>query len=277
MFKEYAITGSRGCQTVAVDGSRSCPSTTGRQGENPYFMRPFVRPRPRLATHGRIRLPLGLDSLTSLRGIAGLCTPYCVCIFLCFPILTKRRSNNFMRTYIRMAKGCYKYDWPAVQRYYDEGNGYVRCRERFGFAKDTWIKAIRCGRIVVRPRQWPLERILQDSRSRYTVKRRLLAAGLLKNACEECGLAEWRGRPLAIQIDHRNGVNDDHRLENLRMLCPNCHSQTATYAARNRRRFPQASKPIHWRFCLSMRQRDAKDGPGHSRGHSVRVPMPLLK
>jgi len=147
-----------------------------------------------------------------------------------------------MRTYIRMAKGCYKYDWPAVQRYYDEGNGYVRCRERFGFARDTWIKAIRCGRIVVRPRQWPLERILQDSRSRYTVKRRLLAAGLLKNACEECGLAEWRGRPLAIQIDHRNGVNDDHRLENLRMLCPNCHSQTATYAARNRRRFPQASK-----------------------------------
>ena len=150
------------------------------------------------------------------------------------------RCNKCVRTYIRMAKGCYRYDWAVIQCYYDEGNGYLRCCEKFGFAKDTWIKAIRCGRIVVRPRQWPLERILQDSRSRYTVKRRLLEAGLLRNACEECGLAEWRGRPLTIQIDHRNGVNDDHRLNNLRMLCPNCHSQTATYAARNRRRFRNA-------------------------------------
>ena len=104
-----------------------------------------------------------------------------------------------MRTYIRMAKGTYKYDWALIQRYYDEGNGYLRCREKFGFAKDTWIKAIKYGRIAVRPREWPLERILQVSRSRYTVKRRLLAAGLLKNVCEECGLTDWRGLPLAIQ------------------------------------------------------------------------------
>lgn len=135
-----------------------------------------------------------------------------------------------------MAKGVYKYDWIEVQRFYDEGNGYLKCRERFGFAKDTWIKAIARGDIVVRPRQWPIDRILELSRSRYTVKRRLLAAGLLRNECEICGLSEWRGQPLTIQVDHRNGVNDDHRLENLRMLCPNCHSQTETYAARNRRR-----------------------------------------
>ncbi|MBV9700071.1 MAG: HNH endonuclease, partial [Candidatus Eremiobacteraeota bacterium] len=64
-----------------------------------------------------------------------------------------------------------------------------------------------------------------------------LAAGVLTNVCQDCGLTEWRGRPLIIQIDHRNGVHNDHRLENLRMLCPNCHSQTDTYAARNRRRF----------------------------------------
>jgi len=141
-----------------------------------------------------------------------------------------------MRTYIRMAKGCYKYNWSIVQRYYDEGHGYLQCRERFGFAKDTWVKAVRCGRIVVRPRKWPLEKVLRDSTSSFTVKRRLLAAGVLKNICDQCGLTEWRGRPLTIQIDHRNGTHSDHRLENLRMLCPNCHSQTETYAAKNRRR-----------------------------------------
>jgi Zn finger protein HypA/HybF involved in hydrogenase expression len=64
---------------------------------------------------------------------------------------------------------------------------------------------------------------------------RLLRAGLLENRCEECGISEWLGRPLIIQIDHINGVRDDHRLENLRMLCPNCHSQTDTYGARNKR------------------------------------------
>ena len=135
-----------------------------------------------------------------------------------------------------MARGVYKYDWSLIQQYYDDGHGYLKCREKFGFAKDTWIKAVRLGRIVVRPRQWSLTRILQESKSRYTIKRRLLAAGILRNVCDVCGLSEWQGLPICIQLDHRNGIGNDHRLENLRMLCPNCHSQTETYAARNRRR-----------------------------------------
>lgn len=149
----------------------------------------------------------------------------------------KQNGNKYMRTYVRMAKGWFKYNWSRIQEYYDEGNGYLRCRARFGFAKDTWIKAINCGRIIVRPRQWTLERILAESKSRYTIKRRLLQAGILRNVCDECGLSEWRGRALSIQVDHVNGIRNDHRLENLRMLCPNCHSQTDTYAARNRKRW----------------------------------------
>lgn len=141
-----------------------------------------------------------------------------------------------------MPRGVYKYDWPLIQKFYDEGHGYLECRERFGFAKDTWIKAIQCGRILVRPRQWPIARILTESRSRYTVKRRLLDAGLLRNVCDGCGISEWLGAPICIQIDHRNGISNDHRLENLRMLCPNCHSQTETYAARNRRRHRTCSE-----------------------------------
>ncbi len=135
-----------------------------------------------------------------------------------------------------MAKGYFKYDWALIERYHDDGNGFVACRKRFGFAKASWLESVRCGRLVVRPRKWPLEKVLSDSKSRYTVKRRLLAAGLLKNICEQCGLTRWRRKPLTIQIDHRNGKRDDNRLENLRMLCPNCHSQTETYAARNRKR-----------------------------------------
>lgn len=129
-----------------------------------------------------------------------------------------------------------RYDWAEIQRYYDEGYSYRQCRERFGFNAMTWHKAVTRGELRTRPRRWSLERILAQSRSRASVKRRLIGAGILKNVCDECGLDEWRGKPISIQLDHRNGVRDDHRLENLRMLCPNCHSQTETFGAKNKSR-----------------------------------------
>jgi hypothetical protein len=68
-------------------------------------------------------------------------------------------------------------------------------------------------------------------------KRRLLAEGVLKNECYEChSPPEWRGKPLVLRMDHINGDRGDQRFENLRMLCPNCDSQTPTFAGRNKRR-----------------------------------------
>lgn len=69
--------------------------------------------------------------------------------------------------------------------------------------------------------------------SRSCLKQRLLKEGLLKNQCDICGqLPEWNGKPLSLQIDHINGINDDNRLENLRILCGHCHSQTETFAGK---------------------------------------------
>jgi ferredoxin len=88
-------------------------------------------------------------------------------------------------------------------------------------------------------RSCPTEDILVENsgyQNRTSLKKRLLADGLLKNECALCGQEpEWKGKPLVMILDHINGVNDDHRRENLRMLCPNCNSQQDTFAGRNKK------------------------------------------
>ena len=79
--------------------------------------------------------------------------------------------------------------------------------------------------------------------SKGHLKGRLLKEGLLENKCSICGLAGmWNGAPMVMIIDHINGVNDDHRLENLRIVCPNCNSQLPTFSrgqGRNRTAKPK--------------------------------------
>lgn len=72
------------------------------------------------------------------------------------------------------------------------------------------------------------------------MKLRLLDAGLKEPRCERCGLSEWRSEPLALELHHLNGDGLDNRLENLELLCPNCHSQTDTWGGKNRGRMGAA-------------------------------------
>ena len=128
-----------------------------------------------------------------------------------------------------------RYDWAAVQRFYDEGHSARECIARFGLSHQTWHAAMVRGAIRTRPHGMPIEMLLSGVRNRTNIKRRLIRAGLKTNRCEHCGISEWRGAPISLALHHVNGIGSDNRLENLELLCPNCHSQTENFAGRNRR------------------------------------------
>lgn len=85
----------------------------------------------------------------------------------------------------------------------------------------------------------PLDEIttINSSYSRKSLKKRLLRENLLNNVCSICGLLpHWQDKPLTLVLDHINGINNDNRLCNLRLICPNCNSQTPTFAGRTKRK-----------------------------------------
>jgi hypothetical protein len=82
----------------------------------------------------------------------------------------------------------------------------------------------------------PLEDILIRG-GEYTTTRigkRLIKENILPNACNRCAINEWQGEKLSLHLDHIDGDNTNNLIENLRLLCPNCHSLTPTYCGRNK-------------------------------------------
>jgi Zn finger protein HypA/HybF involved in hydrogenase expression len=65
------------------------------------------------------------------------------------------------------------------------------------------------------------------------LKRYLYRNEIKKEKCEDCGITEWNNKKISFDLEHIDGNSSNNLLENLKILCPNCHSQTSTYKGRN--------------------------------------------
>lgn len=159
----------------------------------------------------------------------------------------------------RMGLGKYSferkvYDWTLVQAYYDQGYCISEVIEHFGMNWSSLWEARKRGDVQMNVRN-RTRKIKNGVRGAYTDafifrEDSSLSIGAVKNRARsvlpyfcstvDCDLHRrepvWAGKPIVLHLDHINGVRNDNRLENLRWLCPNCHSQTDTYCGRNKSR-----------------------------------------
>lgn len=142
-----------------------------------------------------------------------------------------RLSTSIRQVLVRLELNPTGANYKTVHRYVAE---YKLCTKH-------WLGQ---GHLKGKTHSWSSSRNLEEicvEHSTYSttssLKKRLIKAGLLQNQCSICDqLPEWNGKPLTLVIDHLNGCNTDNRLANLRILCPHCHSQTSTFAGRNKKR-----------------------------------------
>jgi hypothetical protein len=100
-----------------------------------------------------------------------------------------------------------------------------------GWNKNNWSKTL-----IYTPLR-KLDDLLKEGvrYSSHRLRIRLIKSGLKEPMCEKCGITEWNGEPAPLELDHVNGCHTDNRIENLRILCPNCHAQTSTYRGKNKK------------------------------------------
>lgn len=147
---------------------------------------------------------------------------------------TDEQLIEAVKTSLSIAEVCRKLGIKAV------GGNYATIHNKINklnldtthFTGKAWNQGLKY-KVVVPAK--PLQEILKENilYPSYKLKLRLIKEGLKEEKCECCGNTEWLGQPIKLELHHINGNHNDNRLENLQLLCPNCHAYTDNYRGKN--------------------------------------------
>ncbi len=111
---------------------------------------------------------------------------------------------------------------------------YIKSRASLmGLDTSHWTGGPRGGATRPKKRDISILCLSDNPAPRSTVRNLIIRLRLIDYKCDKCSIESWMGEKISLELDHKNGDRVDHRLENLRWLCPNCHSQTDTYCGKN--------------------------------------------
>ena len=110
-------------------------------------------------------------------------------------------------------------------------------------------------------KEYKLEDVLTENSSfgRTALKAKLYKYNLKKRFCEMCGQGEtWNNKKISLILDHVNGISNDNRICNLRILCPNCNATLDTHCGKNNKRKFPVKRDVHFYLKVNNHLRRAK-------------------
>lgn len=145
-------------------------------------------------------------------------------------IISKEEAEKIVKNVYNIADFCRAVGWQPRGANYKIFHKYVKEYNldisHFTFGKSNLGNKLKIG--LSKEDFFKKDKLIKS----IDIRKKLFSEGLKENKCEICGISSWLDKPIRLQIHHKDGDHFNNELDNIQLLCPNCHSQTDTYAGK---------------------------------------------